>query len=183
MDVQTTPIEGLLLLRPRMFGDDRGSFAETWNQRVLDEAVGAEVRFVQSNESRSKAGVLRGLHFQAPPHAQGKLVRVVKGKVLDVAVDLRVGSPTFGQHHSALLSQENRWQFFVPAGFAHGFLTLEDDTVFQYFCTNLYHPESERALRWDDADLGIEWGIDAPLVSHKDKEAKAFSTFESPFVL
>lgn len=183
MDVQTTPIEGLLLLRPRVFGDDRGSFSETWNQRVLDEAVGAEVRFVQSNESRSKAGVLRGLHFQAPPHAQGKLVRVVKGKVLDVAVDLRVGSPTYGQHHAALLSQENRWQFFVPAGFAHGFLTLEDDTVFQYFCTNLYHPESERALRWDDADLGIEWGIDAPLVSDKDKEAKAFATLESPFVL
>jgi len=183
MDVQTTPIEGLLLLRPRVFEDDRGSFSETWNQRVLDEAVGAEVRFVQSNESRSKAGVLRGLHFQAPPHAQGKLVRVVKGKVLDVAVDLRVGSPTYGQHHAALLSQENRWQFFVPAGFAHGFLTLEDDTMFQYFCTNLYHPESERALRWDDADLGIEWGIDAPLVSDKDKEAKAFATLESPFVL
>lgn len=183
MDVQTTPIEGLLLLRPRVFDDDRGSFSETWNQRVLDNAVGAEVRFVQSNESRSKAGVLRGLHFQAPPHAQGKLVRVVQGKVLDVAVDLRVGSPTYGQHHAALLSQENRWQFFVPAGFAHGFLTLEDDTVFQYFCTNLYHPESERALRWDDADLGIEWGIDAPLVSDKDKEAKAFATLESPFVL
>lgn len=183
MDVQTTPIEGLLLLRSRVFGDDRGSFSETWNQRVLDKAVGAEVRFVQCNESRSKAGVLRGLHFQAPPHAQGKLVRVVKGKVLDVAVDLRVGSPTYGQHHAALLSQENRWQFFVPAGFAHGFLTLEDDTVFQYFCTNLYHPESERTLRWDDADLGIEWGIDAPLVSDKDKEAKAFATLESPFVL
>ena len=183
MDVQTTPIEGLLLLRSRVFGDDRGSFSETWNQRVLDKAVGAKVRFVQSNESRSKAGVLRGLHFQAPPHAQGKLVRVVKGKVLDVAVDLRVGSPTYGQHHAALLSQENRWQFFVPAGFAHGFLTLEDDTVFQYFCTNLYHPESERALRWDDADLGIEWGIHAPLVSDKDKEAKAFAPLESPFVL
>lgn len=182
MEVQTTPLEGLLLVRPRIFGDERGSFSETWNQRAFDEAVGEEVRFVQANESRSKAGVLRGLHFQAPPHAQGKLVRVVQGKVLDVAVDVRKDSPTYGRHHAALLTAENRWQFFIPPGFAHGFATLEDDTVFHYLCTNLYHPDSEGALLWNDPDLGIDWGMDAPLVSDKDAQAKAFATFESPFV-
>ena len=124
-----------------------------------------------------------GCTFKPPPHAQGKLVRVVQGKVLDVAVDLRVGSPTFGQHHAALLTGENRWQFFIPPGFAHGFATLEDDTVFHYLCTNLYHPESEGALLWNDPDLGIDWGVDVPLVSDKDAQAKAFAAFESPFVL
>ena len=122
----------------------RGAFSETWNQQVFDEATGEAVRFVQANESVSKAGVLRGLHFQAPPHAQGKLVRVVRGRVLDVAVDLRFGSPTYGQHHAALLSGENRWQYYVPPGFAHGFLALEDDTVFHYQCTALYHPIRNR---------------------------------------
>ena len=144
MELQTTPIDGLLLLRPRVFEDERGAFSETWNQRVFDEATGEAVRFVQANESVSKAGVLRGLHFQAPPHAQGKLVRVVRGRVLDVAVDLRFGSPTYGQHHAALLSGENRWQFYVPPGLPMG-LALEDDTVFLQ-CTALYHPDSEQAL-------------------------------------
>lgn len=182
MELQTTPIDGLLLLRPRLFEDERGAFSETWNQKVFDEATGSTVRFVQANESISKAGVLRGLHFQVPPHAQGKLVRVVRGRVLDVAVDLRCGSPTFGQHHAALLTGENRWQFYVPPGFAHGFLSLEDDTVFQYLCTALYHPDSEQALRWDDPDLGIDWGIKAPEVSPKDAQAPSFEGFQSPFV-
>lgn len=181
MEIQSTPIDGLLLLRPRLFQDERGSFCETWNQAAFDEAVGEQVRFVQANESRSKAGVLRGLHFQRPPHAQGKLVRVVQGSVLDVAVDLRQGSPTFGQHYAAKLSGENRWQFYVPAGFAHGFLTLEDDTVFHYLCTAQYHPESEGGLRWDDPDLGIKWGVDEPELSAKDLEAELFSGFKSPF--
>ena len=181
MEVQTTPIEGLLLVRPRVFGDERGHFSETWNQRAFDEAVGHPVRFVQANESGSKAGVLRGLHFQAPPHAQGKLVRVPRGRVLDIAVDLRAGSPTYGRHHAAVLSGENRWQFWVPPGFAHGFLTLEDDTLFHYLCTELYHPESEGALMWNDPDLGIDWGIEVPSVSEKDAKARAFATFQTPF--
>ena len=183
MELQTTPIDGLLLLRPRVFEDERGAFSETWNQRVFDEATGEAVRFVQANESVSKAGVLRGLHFQAPPHAQGKLVRVVRGRVLDIAVDLRYGSPTYGQHHAALLSGENRWQFYVPPGFAHGFLALEDDTVFQYLCTASYHRDSEHALRWDDPDLGIDWGVDAPEISPKDADAPNFAAFRSPFVV
>ncbi len=182
MEVQTTPLEGLLLIRPPSYEDNRGFFSETWNQRTLNEAVGEEVSFVQANQSRSHAGVLRGLHFQAPPHAQGKLVRVSEGKVLDVAVDLRVGSPTFGQHHAALLSRENRWQFFIPAGFAHGFLTMEDETSFHYLCTNFYCPESEGALLWSDPDLGIDWGVEAPMVSEKDMQSSLFSTFDSPFV-
>lgn len=181
MEVQTTPLEGLLLVRPRVFEDERGHFSETWNQKAFDEAVGHPVRFVQANESGSKAGVLRGLHFQIPPHAQGKLVRVAQGSVLDVAVDLRAGSPTYGQHFSALLSAHNRWQFWVPPGFAHGFLTLEDGTLFQYLCTDLYHPDSEAGLKWDDPDLGIDWGIDEPSVSSKDAVAPDFATFDTPF--
>ena len=182
MEVQTTPIDGLLLVRPRLFEDERGSFSETWNQHAFDQAVGAPVRFVQANESRSKADVLRGLHFQAPPHAQGKLVRVTQGKVLDVAVDLRVGSPTYGQHHAAMLTGDNRWQFYVPEGFAHGFVTLENDTVFHYLCTSLYRPDSEGGLHWNDPTLGIDWGVEAPSVSPKDAAAPDFETFESPFV-
>lgn len=181
MEVQTTPIEGLLLVRPKVFSDARGSFSETWNQSAFDEAVGEPVRFVQANESCSQQGVLRGLHFQTPPHAQGKLVRVARGRVLDVAVDLRAGSPTYGKHHAAVLTSENRWQFWVPPGFAHGFLTLEEDTLFHYLCTELYHPESEGALRWDDPTLGIEWGMESPRVSEKDAAAKDFASFETPF--
>lgn len=181
MEVQTTPIEGLLLVRPNVFGDERGYFSETWNQKAFQSAVGHEVTFVQANESCSASGVLRGLHFQAPPHAQGKLVRVPRGKVLDVAVDLRAGSPTYGLHYAAVLSGENRWQFWVPPGFAHGFLTLEDNTLFHYLCTAFYHPESEGALKWDDPDLGIAWGVDAPNVSEKDSAGRAFASFETPF--
>ena len=183
MEVQSTPIDGLVLVRPRSFEDDRGSFCETWNQKAFDDVVGGHVQFVQANESRSMAGTLRGLHFQAPPNAQGKLVRVSRGSVLDVAVDLRKGSPTYGQHHAALLTEHNRWQFYVPPGFAHGFLALEDDTVFQYLCTALYNKEAEGGLLWNDPDLGIDWGMEHPLVSHKDQEAERFAAFDSPFMV
>lgn len=181
LDIQTGPIDGLLLVRPRQFGDDRGRFSETWRGAHFEAALGEPVTFVQDNESTSGVGVLRGLHFQVPGRAQGKLVRVVRGAALDVAVDLRRSSPTYGQHHSALLTGENRWQFWVPPGFAHGFLTLEPDTVFSYKCTDIYSPEHERALRWNDPDLQIDWGVDDPLLSPKDAEAPFFRDFETPF--
>jgi len=181
MDVQSTPIDGLLLVKPKVFGDERGSFSETWNQRLFNELVGEEVSFVQANESRSAKGVLRGLHFQLPPHAQGKLVRVVRGEALDVAVDLRRDSPTYGRHHAVVLTGDSGWQYWIPPGFAHGFLSLDDQTVFQYMCTGFYSPHAERALRWDDADLAIAWGISAPELSAKDAVAGAFREFDSPF--
>ena len=181
MEIQATDIDGLLLVRPRLFEDQRGEFSETWNQRAFDEAVGHPVRFVQANESRSNKGVLRGLHFQSPPYAQGKLVRVVQGSVLDVAVDLRKDSKTYGAHHCALLSEDNRWQFWIPPGFAHGFLTLQEDTKFHYLCTDFYRADAEGCLKWDDPDLAIEWGVKSVNVSEKDKAAPPFFTFVSPF--
>lgn len=181
LEIQRGPIEGPMMIRPRQFGDDRGHFSETWRSAHLEAVLGQAVSFVQDNESVSGAGVLRGLHFQIPDRAQGKLVRVVRGAALDVAVDLRKGSATYGQHQKVLLSGENRWQFWVPPGFAHGFLTLEPDTIFCYKCTEVYSPNHERALRWDDPDLGIDWGIASPLLSPKDERAGAFATFESPF--
>lgn len=174
-------MDGPLMIRPRQFGDDRGQFAETWRSEHFEAAVGRSVPFVQDNESVSGEGVLRGLHFQVPDRAQGKLVRVVRGAALDVAVDLRAGSPTYGRHQMALLTGENRWQFWVPEGFAHGFLTLEPDTVFCYKCTDIYSPDHERSLLWNDPDLGIDWGIDAPLLSPKDEAAGRFADFQSPF--
>lgn len=170
-----------MMIRPRLFGDDRGHFSETWRQAHFEEALGRKVHFVQDNESVSGAGVLRGLHFQVPERAQGKLVRVVRGAAIDVAVDLRRDSPTYGRYEKVLLSGENRWQFWVPEGFAHGFLTLEPDTVFCYKCTEVYSPEHERAIRWDDPELGIDWGTDSPLLSPKDAVAPAFAQFDSPF--
>ena len=169
------------MVRPRRFGDDRGHFSETWRQAHFEEAIGRSLQFVQDNESVSGAGVLRGLHFQVPDRAQGKLVRVVKGSAWDVAVDLRSGSPTYGRHAKVLLTGENRWQFWVPEGFAHGFLTLEPETVFCYKCTEIYSPDHERSIRWDDPDLNIDWGTEAPLLSAKDESAPALSTFQSPF--
>ena len=182
MECQTTPIEGLLIVRPAVHKDDRGHFVETWNQRAFDAAVGREVRFVQSNQSRSAKGVLRGLHFQVPPHAQGKLVRVSQGLALDVAVDLRADSPTFGQHCAVELSANNGVQFWIPEGFAHGFVALEEDTLFEYMCTSFYAPQSEQSLRWDDPLLGIDWGVGTPRVSPKDQGAPGFEHFESPFL-
>lgn len=174
-------MEGPLMIRPRQFGDDRGRFAETWRAEHLEAAIGRPVQFVQDNESISGKGVLRGLHFQVPGRAQGKLVRVVRGAALDVAVDLRAGSPSYGHHQTALLTGDNRWQFWVPEGFAHGFLTLEPDTVFCYKCTDIYSPEHEQSLMWNDPDLGIDWGIESPLLSPKDEAAGNFADFNSPF--
>ena len=171
MNVIKTDIEGLVVLEPRVFGDSRGYFFESFNARTFEEAVG-NVNFVQDNESKSSYGVVRGLHFQKPPHAQAKLVRVVKGKVLDVAVDLRKDSPTFGKYVAVELSEDNHRQVFIPRGFAHGFSVLSDEVVFQYKCDNYYAPESEGAVAWDDPDLDIDWRVpaDKVLLSEKDKK-------------
>jgi dTDP-4-dehydrorhamnose 3,5-epimerase len=155
--VSTTALEGVLLIEPKVFGDARGFFLESWNEQRFNEAVGAPVRFVQDNHSRSTKGVLRGLHFQRPPHAQGKLVRCVVGSVFDVAVDVRAGSPTFGQWVGEVLSAENQRQLWIPPGFAHGFLVLSDTADFLYKTTDLYAPQAEGAVRFDDAAIGIEW--------------------------
>lgn len=184
MEVEKYEIEGLLSFVPRIFKDDRGFFYESFNERVFQKAVGQPVSFCQDNISYSHKNVLRGLHFQKPPYAQGKLVRVSQGSVLDVAVDLRKKSPTYGKYQSVLLSAENKKQFWVPAGFAHGFLALEDGTVFNYKCTNFYHKESEGGLNWNDTDLAIDWGFDqsnSPILSDKDHVETTFNAFNSPF--
>ena len=171
MDIITTEIEGVLIIKPRIFQDSRGYFFESFSQREFEDKVGP-VTFVQDNESKSCYGVVRGLHFQKGGHAQSKLVRVVKGKVLDVAVDLRPGSKTFGKHVSAELSEDNHRQFFIPRGFAHGFSVLSDEVIFQYKCDNFYCPESEGAIAWDDPDLGIDWKVpkDKIILSEKDRK-------------
>ena len=180
MEIIKTPIEGLLVIRPKIFGDDRGHFFESWSKESFTKN-GMDLDFVQDNQSLSSKGVLRGLHFQNPPFAQGKLVRVVKGIVLDVAVDIRKDSPTYGQHFSIKLSEKNKTIFWIPPGFAHGFVTLEDDTIFTYKCTGVYNKESEGALLWSDKDLNIDWGVENPLVSDKDLVAGNFINFESQF--
>ena len=169
MNVIKTDIEGVVIIEPKVFGDHRGYFFESFSERDFNAQV-REVRFVQDNESRSSYGVLRGLHFQKPPYAQSKLVRVVKGAVLDVAVDIRKGSPTFGKHVAVELSEDNHRQFFIPRGFAHGFVVLTDDVIFQYKCDNFYAPECEGAIAWDDPDLGIDWKVPADriVLSAKD---------------
>jgi dTDP-4-dehydrorhamnose 3,5-epimerase len=181
MEITTTHLEGVLVLTPSVFADERGCFHETWAAQRFAEATGLDLSFVQDNESRSAAGVVRGLHFQAPPHAQGKLVRCSKGRILDVVVDLRRSAPTFGQHVSIELTPENARQVWIPPGFAHGFAALEDDSVLNYKCTALYAPQSEGDLRWDDPDLAIDWGVSHPLLSAKDAVAKSWSEFDSPF--
>lgn len=181
MVVEQTPIQDLLVITPRVFADNRGSFYESFNQQRFEEAIGEKITFVQDNESISHKGVLRGLHFQLPPMAQGKLVHVVRGSVLDVAVDLRKNSPHFGQHFTVELSGENKRQLWIPAGFAHGFVSLEQDTIFAYKCTNYYAPETECTLRWNDPDLAISWGTNAPLISEKDADSLLFRNFDSPF--
>lgn len=173
MNIIRTAIPDVLILEPKVFGDARGFFMESWNQKVFDEAVGHPVRFVQDNHSRSSRGVLRGLHYQLPPHAQGKLVRVVSGSVFDVAVDLRRGSPTFGQWAGVELTGENHRQFWIPPGFAHGFVVTSETADFLYKTTDLYAPQCEGAVRWDDPTVGIAWpdlGM-APLLSAKDAVA------------
>jgi dTDP-4-dehydrorhamnose 3,5-epimerase len=182
MKVTNCEIPGLLVIEPRVFEDDRGVFYETFNLKKFKEASGlASVDFYQDNESISKKNVLRGLHFQVPPYAQGKLVRVTSGKVLDVAVDIRKGSPTYGQYHIVELSAENKKIFWIPPGFAHGFVALEDETIFNYKCTDYYHPESERTIQWNDLDLAIKWGVKTPIISEKDQKGQVFTTFVSDF--
>ena len=179
MEYIKTGIEGPVIIEPRVFGDARGYFFESFSQRDFEAHVGP-VSFVQDNESWSASrGVLRGMHFQKGNCAQAKLVRVARGRVLDVAVDIRPGSPTFGRFEKVELSAENKRMFFIPRGFAHGFLVLEDDTVFQYKCDNYYAPASEGSFRWDDPEVGIDWGVDPASVILSEKDSKAPSFRES----
>ena len=172
MDVTPLELPEVLLFTPRAFGDDRGFFVESYNKARFDEAVGAAHDFVQDNHSRSVRGVLRGLHYQLPPHAQGKLVRVVSGEIWDVAVDIRQGSPTFGRWAAATLSAENKRQLWIPTGFAHGFLVLSEAADVIYKTTAYYAPASDRAIAWNDEDIGVKWPLDgAPLLSAKDVAA------------
>ncbi len=184
MKVTKTDIEGVLIIEPRLFNDARGYFFESYNRKNYEEA-GITADFVQDNESCSTRGVMRGLHFQRPPYAQAKLVRCVKGRVLDVAVDIRKGSPTYGQHVAVELSEENHRQFFIPRGFAHGFAVLSDTAVFQYKCDNYYHPEADGGISIQDDTLGIDWQIDPAeaLLSEKDTKHPLLKDFDSPFIL
>ena len=177
-----TKIAGLLIIEPKVFGDERGFFFESYNEQAFNEATGVSPRFVQDNHSKSVKGVLRGLHYQLPPKAQGKLVRVVQGEVFDVAVDIRKGSPTYGQWVGEVLSADNKKQLWIPPGFAHGFFTLSDTAEFLYKTTDYWSPEHERAIIWNDATLNIDWplkGIE-PTLAAKDAAAVAFSVAEIP---
>ena len=182
MEVIKTKIPGVVIIEPRLFPDARGYFFESFSKLEFEEKVG-KIDFVQDNESKSSYGVLRGLHFQKPPYAQSKLVRVVKGAVLDVAVDIRKGSPTYGQHVAVELTEDNHRQFFIPRGFAHGFAVLTDEVIFQYKCDNFYAPASEGAIAWDDPDLGIDWRVPAEqvILSEKDKKHPRLKEIDSPF--
>ena len=173
-------IDGLALYIPRKFEDDRGYFFESFNEEFFRREIG-NFHFKQDNQSQSSKGVLRGLHFQAPPYEQGKLIQVLNGRVLDVIVDLRIGSKTFGKHMKIELSSDNRKQLWIPPGFAHGFLTLENDTLFSYKCTNHYSKNHEMDLLWNDENLNIDWGIENPIISEKDKRATKFKELNSPF--
>lgn len=179
MNIIKTEIEGVVILEPRVFKDDRGYFMESFSKKFFDAEV-CKTEFVQDNESKSSYGVLRGLHFQKPPYAQSKLVRVVKGSVLDVAVDIRKGSPTFGQHVAVELTEDNKCQFFVPRGFAHGFVVLSEEVIFQYKCDNFYAPQHEGAIAWNDPALNIDWTIadDKIILSEKDKNHPVLSDAE-----
>ena len=177
MKVQQTNIEGVYIVEPVLHGDERGYFMESFSERDFEARTGLKVRFVQDNESRSRKGVLRGLHFQKEPYAQAKLVRVVRGKVLDVAVDIRPESQTFGKYVATELSAENHRQMFIPKGFAHGYVVLEDDTVFQYKCDEYYHPEAEGGIAWNDPQIAINWGVaeNEVILSEKDKHRPLLS--------
>ena len=182
MEVIKTAIEGLVIIEPKVFGDARGYFFESFSQREFEEKV-RKINFVQDNESMSSYGVMRGLHFQCPPFTQSKLVRCVKGKVLDVAVDIRKGSPTYGQHVAVELSEDNHRQFFVPRGFAHGFAVLSETAIFQYKCDNFYAPQADGGIGILDEGLGIDWQIpsDKVLLSEKDMKHTLLKDFDSPF--
>lgn len=184
MTITETPIKDLFVVEPKVWEDSRGYFYESFSQKAFEQA-GIEATFVQDNQSFSQKGILRGLHAQAPPHAQGKLVRVIQGKVVDVAIDIRKNSTTYGQHFCVELSGQNHRQLWVPPGFLHGFLTLEDDTIFTYKVTNYYHKASEIGVLWNDPTLNIDWGIylglHETLLSEKDLVLGDFASFQSPF--
>ena len=181
MEVKKTKINGVFLIKPQVFKDNRGHFFESFNSKKFNEATGLDVQFVQDNQSLSSKNVLRGLHFQHPPFAQAKLVSVIKGEVLDVVVDIRKESDTYGEYIAENLNEENHHQLFIPEGMAHGFLTLKDDTIFSYKCSNYYDKGSEDGIIWNDGNLKIDWKIKNPLVSEKDQLAQNFASFVSPF--
>ena len=183
MEVIKTSIAVVVILEPRLFNDERGYFFESYSEREFTEKVGP-VHFVQDNESKSSYGVLRGLHFQVPPYAQAKLVRVIRGSVLDVAVDIRQGSPTYGHYVAVELTEDNHRQLFIPRGFAHGFSVLSEEAVFQYKCDNFYAPQSEGALSWNDPDIGVDWRLpaDKVILSAKDRSHGFLKNFTTPFV-
>ena len=180
MEIIKTPLEGLLIIKPTVFEDERGYFFESFNKEKFLQA-GIELNFAQDNESKSRKDVVRGMHLQAPPFEQGKLVRVMRGSVLDVAVDVRKNSSTFGKWAAIELSGQNKWMYWIPPGFAHGFRTLEDDTIFFYKCTNVYNKDLERCFAWNDKDINIDWGITNPVISDRDGNAPSFREFVSPF--
>lgn len=180
MKIEFLSGEGLALIHPAVFEDERGYFFESYRKAAFHEA-GITDDFVQANQSLSQKGVLRGLHFQIPPHAQSKLVSVIRGAVLDVAVDIRAGSPTYGNSYAIELNERNKTLFYIPVGFAHGFLTLEDNTVFSYRCGNYYNKASEQGIMWNDPELSIDWGISNPVLSEKDSHFPFFRDFVSPF--
>lgn len=180
MEIERFGIEGLILIKPRIFGDERGYFIESFNAGQYSTA-GIECDFVQDNESMSKVNVVRGLHFQIPPFAQAKLVRVVSGAILDVAVDLRKGSGTYGKYVAVLLNGENKHQFFIPEGFAHGFLALEEGTIVSYKCNRYYNKDSEGTILWNDPDINISWNVSDAMISSKDDRGINFANFASPF--
>lgn len=183
IEVKKTDIEGVLIIEPKVFGDARGYFLESFNAKEFAEKTGLNINFVQDNESMSSYGVMRGLHFQTPPYTQSKLVRCVKGAVLDVAVDIRKGSPTYGQHVAVELTEDNHHQFFVPRGFAHGFAVLSETAVFQYKCDNFYAPQADGGISILDDSLGIDWKIPTgkALLSEKDTKHSLLKDFDSPF--
>ncbi len=180
MEVIETKIKDLLIIKPRVFADARGYFFESYNETVFKQN-GINANFVQDNQSLSNTGVLRGLHFQAPPFEQGKLVRVITGAVLDVAVDIRKNSPTYGEFVAMELTEENKTMFYIPPGFAHGFLTLRDNTIFSYKCTNVYNKASEGCVLWNDKDININWNVSNPILSEKDLVGTPLKEFTSPF--
>lgn len=180
MEISETILKGVFVIKPKVFEDPRGYFFESYNQKAFKEA-GLNLDFVQDNQSLSQKGVLRGLHFQNNPHAQGKLVRVITGSVFDVAVDIRKSSATYGKWFGLELNAENKWMMYIPEGFAHGFATLRDNTIFSYKCTNFYNKAAEDCLLWNDPDIGIQWGINDPLLSEKDMQGKLLKNFNSLF--
>lgn len=181
MEIEKTAIEGVLILTPTVFGDDRGYFFEAFNQKEFKDKTGFDLDFVQDNQSKSQKGVLRGLHFQNPPYAQGKLVRVLSGSVIDVALDIRKDSPTYGKHLTFELDAISNKMIWLPPGIAHGFASLEDDTVFFYKCTNYYEKNSEGCILWNDDTLAIDWKTEHPILSSKDEEGTLFNNFNSQF--